>query len=113
MAIVELGGNRLLIKILYSIMGDVRNARRIVPADFENFQREENVHTKIFRAIEQGDSLAARQAMEAHFENTQPVLPQRLSRHCEQTAPRLTGTLFCLGSWRKIGQIVLVSCNIP
>ncbi len=70
LAIVELGGNRLLIKILYSIMGDVRNARRIVPTDFENFQREENVHTKIFRAIEQGDSLAARQAMEDHFENT-------------------------------------------
>ena len=71
LAVVELCGNRLLIKILYSIMSDVRSARRLVPADLENFRREEDIHTKIFRAIESGDSQAARQAMDAHFTNTE------------------------------------------
>lgn len=71
MAVVELCGNRLLIKILHSIMGDVRSARRQVPTSAEDFRREEDIHTKIFRAIEQGDSQAARQAMEDHFSNTE------------------------------------------
>ena len=71
MAVVELGGNRLLVKLLYSIMGDVRSARRMVPLDLEHFDREEDVHTRIFRAIERGDSQGARQAMEDHFANTE------------------------------------------
>lgn len=70
-AVVELGGNRLMVKLLYTMMPDVRSARRKVPTEPEQFDRESDIHTQIFRAIERGDPEGARKAMSRHFDNTE------------------------------------------
>lgn len=71
MAIVEMSGNRLLVKLLWSLIADIRTARRTVGINYSRYEVEEDVHTRIFRAIEQGDSEAARRAMADHFDNTE------------------------------------------
>jgi len=68
--LVKLCGNRFLYKMHHSIIKDIHNSRKIITVDFDNAEFEKSVHRKIYTAIKTGDAAMAREAMQAHFENT-------------------------------------------
>ena len=70
-ALVRLSGNRLMVRMHQSIVNDLRRSRELVTVDLERAGVEEDVHSRIYRAVAAGDGPAARQAAEAHFANTE------------------------------------------
>ncbi|MBR3806516.1 MAG: FadR family transcriptional regulator [Clostridia bacterium] len=69
--LVRLGNNRFLDKMLHSIVKDIECSKKIVTIDFDSAELEIMLHKNIFNAISNGDINAARDAMAAHFDNTE------------------------------------------
>ena len=75
--LVRLGNNRFLDKMLHSIVKDIERSKKIVTIDFDSAELEIELHKNIYNAINAGDINAAREAMAAHFDNT-----ERYYRNC-------------------------------
>ncbi len=71
--IVELSGNRVLVKMMESIYEELHRARDLFPVTEAEFDNEMDFHAQIVTAIKAGDDVAAREAMEAHLENTESI----------------------------------------
>lgn len=68
--LVKLSGNYFLYKMHHSIVSDILQSKKIVNMDFDNYDNEVMIHTKVFDAINSGVEEKVRDAMRAHFKNT-------------------------------------------